>query len=539
MTQHVSDDLYRRFRDLLARRAGLHYPEAKRADLVHGLALALQATELHSLDALYAAAHDDGRAWETLIAHLTIGETYFFRHAAQFEVLRRQILPELIAQRAKLRTLRIWSAGCATGEEPYSIAMLLHELLPEPETWHVTILATDINARFLERARAGLYGAWSFREEAAAQRERFFTPEQGRWRLRPEIRRMVTFAPLNLAVPGYPSVTTGTCALDLIMCRNVTIYFDEATTRQIAERFFEALLPGGWLLVGHAEPHATTYRQFQVHNLPDAILYRKALDAPGFVVTKTHGAADGRLHHQGAGISHSPHRSRQLDQQDGNTLLRPPAVEHAARLVPPSYPNGAETVRDPATDRPGAADERLLWADIRRAFQASDVPTIERLGSTLLRIGADRETVLLRLARIAADHGSWKLAEQYGEQALAHNALSARSHLLLARIHAHQNRLDAALDAYRRVLYLDSTLVVAMVEMASVWSNLGRTTEAERSYRAAIHHLAMLHPHAAVSDADGATVNEVRAFAQAQLQTLAVASAKGTAHDARRDRRPQ
>jgi chemotaxis protein methyltransferase CheR len=278
----LDDALYLRFRDLLRSRSGLDYPERKRADLAHGLHMALANSQHADLAALYADAAAGGPGWEIILAQLTIGETYFFRNAPQFDALRQHILPELIERRRAVRHLRIWSAGCATGEEPYSVAMTLADLLPEGETWQVSILATDINPQFLARARDGLYGSWSFRETPDALRERFFTPEQNRWRLHLRIRQMVTFARLNLAEPCFPAILNGTYAQDLILCRNVTIYFDEDTTHQLIERFHSTLLPGGWLLVGHAEPQASAHQRFELHNFPQTVAYRKRLDAPIF-----------------------------------------------------------------------------------------------------------------------------------------------------------------------------------------------------------------------------------------------------------------
>jgi chemotaxis protein methyltransferase CheR len=280
--EQLDDTLYARFRDLVRERSGLDYPERKRADLAHGLRMALANSRFGDLTALYADAAAGGPGWEIVLAQLTIGETYFFRNTPQFDALRQHILPELIQRRQATRHLRIWSAGCATGEEPYSIAMMLADLLPSDAFWQVSLLATDINPQFLERAREGLYGSWSFRETPEAVRERFFTPEQNRWRLNPRIRQMVTFARLNLAEPCFPAILNGTYAQDLILCRNVTIYFDEATTHQLIERFHGSLLPGGWLIVGHAEPQASANQQLELHNFPQTVAYRKRLDAPIF-----------------------------------------------------------------------------------------------------------------------------------------------------------------------------------------------------------------------------------------------------------------
>src|SRR5262249_39274262 len=279
-----------RFSAMLRSRCGLHYPERKRADLAHGLGMALSASGHRSFAALYADAAEGGSAWETILAHLTIGETYFFRNGPQFDALRQHIIPDLLQRRAATRGLRVWSAGCATGEEPYSLAMTIGDLLPAGDFWHVSILATDINPQFLARAREGLYGEWSFRETPDELRARFWKQEQSRWRLRPEIRRMVSFMRLNLVEPTYPSVINGTSALDLLVCRNVTIYFDEATTRQVVERFYNALTPGGWLIVGHSEPQASVYHQFEVHNFPHTVVYRKPLDAPLFLFDSPKGS---------------------------------------------------------------------------------------------------------------------------------------------------------------------------------------------------------------------------------------------------------
>jgi chemotaxis protein methyltransferase CheR len=288
----LSDELYLGFREMLRERCGLHYPERKRGDLAHGLTQAMNGGGYPNLEALYADATASGPAWETIVAHLTIGETYFFRNRPQFAALEQHVLPELLQRRASIRSLRFWSAACATGEEPYSLAMLLGDLLPPDAFWQASILATDINPRFLARAREGLYSEWSFRETTAEQRARFWTAEGNRWRIQTAIRRMVVFARLNLAEPSYPAVANGTCAMDIIFCRNVMIYFDEATIRMVLARLYGALAPGGWLFVGHAEPQVGLFSQFEVHNFPNAIIYRKPLDAPPFTPNLANAAFD-------------------------------------------------------------------------------------------------------------------------------------------------------------------------------------------------------------------------------------------------------
>lgn len=236
--------------------------------------------ELKQFMAVFPFTHP---LWQDFIQHLTIGETYFFRNASHFNALRQNILLPLInARRMRgFRQLRIWSAGCATGEEPYSLAMLLHELIPDIDQWAITLLATDINADFLDHARAGLYGNRSFRGETPEWiQPRWFRLESGKYRIDPRIRDMVMFRMLNLVSDEYPSAESFTANIDVILCRNVTIYFDTTTTQRIATRFHRALNTDGWLIVGHSEPNRDVYRDFDSRNLQNAVVYQKREVAP-------------------------------------------------------------------------------------------------------------------------------------------------------------------------------------------------------------------------------------------------------------------
>jgi len=216
---------YQALIEFIEQRTGLRTDESRQAEVartVDGLLLAEGLLDVSSLR-LALGQHPIGHPlWRAVIRATTIGETYFFRNAAQFQALRDQVLPELIARRRAngFKQIRVWSAGCATGEEPYSLAILLGELLPDLADWSITILATDINQEFLERARQGVYRASAFRNETPDDlRDRYFKPVEGGWQLDPAIRRMVTFGHLNLVSDDYPSFETNTTGLDLIVCR--------------------------------------------------------------------------------------------------------------------------------------------------------------------------------------------------------------------------------------------------------------------------------------------------------------------------------
>ena len=217
------------------------------------------------------------REIETLASHLTVGETYFFREKRSFDILEEQVLPELIRlHRGDGMRLRIWSAGCCTGEEPYSVAMLLDRMIPDLADWNVTILATDINPRFLEIASAGVYGEWSFRAIPPGIRERYFSPlPGGRMQIAQRIRRMVTFSFLNLAEDVYPSLVNNTNAMDVVLCRNVLMYF----TPEQPPGWWKTSMARSWRTDGcwsrRVKLRRLLFRQFTMVDFPDAIFYRK------------------------------------------------------------------------------------------------------------------------------------------------------------------------------------------------------------------------------------------------------------------------
>jgi chemotaxis protein methyltransferase CheR len=283
----LSPEICQQARSLIASRLGLEFSERRQADLERALTRACRASSFSDPEAYLgrlATLPEESPEWGRLAGHLTVGETYFFRDRACFEALEQHVLPSLIASRRSegVLRLRLWSAGCATGEEPYSLAILLDRLLPDHADWAVTILATDINVEALEAARGGHYRAWTLRETPLPIRDRYFHRRGAETlELDPAIRRMVTFVPLNLAKGDYPTPITNTGAMDLILCRNVLMYLTYEAQRAIVERLRRALVPGGWLAVSPAEAAAELFRPLMPMNFPGAIFYRK--DDPGAI----------------------------------------------------------------------------------------------------------------------------------------------------------------------------------------------------------------------------------------------------------------
>ncbi len=217
--------------------------------------------------------------WHDVIHGLTIGETYFFRNTAYMNALQQHVIPGLL--RRNQRSLRVWSVGCATGEEPYTLAMLLRDQITDIANFDLCLLGTDINEGYLASAKRGVYRAHSFRSETPDHvQKRWFTPNTGSFQIKQELRDMVTFRQLNLAEATYPSELHNLHDFDLIMCRNVTIYFQTETTRRIVRQLWQSLADGGWLILGHSEAMLYTSPEVKTHNFANAIFYQRQKGAP-------------------------------------------------------------------------------------------------------------------------------------------------------------------------------------------------------------------------------------------------------------------
>jgi chemotaxis protein methyltransferase CheR len=279
----MTDAEFRMISGLLRQHCGLHFGPESRFLLENRVARRLRELELTSFSAyhylLRNASSGEGEL-PRLIDELTTNETYFFRERDQLRALIHEILPELRLQRAgrKAAPISIWSAGCSSGEEPYTIVILALEagLVPGVD---IRVYASDISHRMLRRARQGVYREVSFRETEPSLREKYFIEKEGLWRISDSVKEHVDFIHLNLLDRSKIALLG---AMDVILCRNVIIYFDVESKRRVIQTFFEKLLPGGHLLLGHSESLINLSNALELRHLRNDLVYRRPL--PGVVV---------------------------------------------------------------------------------------------------------------------------------------------------------------------------------------------------------------------------------------------------------------
>ena len=267
-----------RIRDLVYQVAGIFHPDSKLDLLWERCGRRMKERKTKTFREYFECLTVKPNRRAELLAllnEITIGETCFFRNQAQLHAVRDLVIPTIIEAKAKLpiRRMRIWSAGCSTGEEPYTLSMLLlEESQRRLRDWTFEILATDLNERSLAHAKNGLYGSYGTRNLSAYYREKYFSPEGEQLRVQPVVQRNVSFSRLNLSDDARMTFMK---SVDMVFCCNVLIYFDLASKRRVIQHFYNNLLPHGYLFLGPSESLYGVTEEFRLVHLPGATAYVK------------------------------------------------------------------------------------------------------------------------------------------------------------------------------------------------------------------------------------------------------------------------
>ncbi|OHC65367.1 MAG: hypothetical protein A3H93_18330 [Rhodocyclales bacterium RIFCSPLOWO2_02_FULL_63_24] len=349
------------------------------------------------------------------------GETYFFRDHGQFDLLRLRLLPELIERRRASKTLRLWSAGCASGEEAYSLAMLVDLLLPRRDGWEILVLGVDIDAAALAKAVRGRYGQWSFRMTPPQLQQRYFRRIKDEWAIDEGIRRMVRFRAVDLV--GEPLSTVEFRDMDLVLCRNVFIYFDAGRVAAVAAKLAASLAEGGYLMAGHTELIGHAMANVRSRLFAEGVVYQRTATPP------------------------------------------PASVAAAASVARP--PRGAMSKLKRAQASPRAATERV-------SVPAIAAPATQGSGD------------LLAAARQLADRGEYSQAGQACRQALAIDPLAAEAHFLLAQLAQLDGDFEQAGQLLEKTIYLDPGDVAAYLELAALCERAENLSRAQGLRQAAL-----------------------------------------------------
>jgi chemotaxis protein methyltransferase CheR len=465
----LSDPEFAAVASLLHDAAGLSFDDSRRDSLSFSIAERMNATQTDDVTAYLTmlAGPEGSKERQALLDEVTIPETHFFRNPPQIRALRKYVMPELLRQAAETKTLRVWSAGCSTGEEAYTIAILIRELLPPSVDWDIKILATDVSTRALTAGRTAHYGERAFVMTDALDLGRWFVMDTttGSWVVRDEVRDLVEFRHQNLVNDPPPFEEE---QVDLILCRNVTIYFDRETTRRLMKRLHGRLRDGGYLFLGHAETLWQISDDFTLVSLGDAFVYRR-LDEP---------------------VGESDERRWVLPDRRTEDEPRPTRADR----------------RRPESDRRGRAVEPVAIPKLPRLI----TPAMPVIVPSAAPIPPTRDP--LDAVRSALLEGRYDEAADVAAEVVAATPLWAQAHYLQGVALTNLGRDADALVVLRKTVYLDPEHGFAHFLLGGALDRLGEPIAAARSYRAAANTLGRRKLDSIAPELGGRSVAELAAL---------------------------
>ncbi len=482
---------------LIGARTGLSFRENQQDRVMDGIRRAMKRSGIENLKDYRRFLETGAEALDDIVVELTVGETYFFREVAQFEFIRHDILPEIRKRCGDAHVIRAWSAACASGEEAYSLAILFHDAA-HGDPSH--ILATDISPEALHAARKASYRQWSLRGDGAAKAKQYLRADGDLMQLDERIRRRVNFESLNLALDVYPSIVTGTHELDLILCRNVLIYFDAETVRSVARRLHDALSAGGWLITASPDPPLDEFAPFESVVTEVGVFYRRALQS-------SQSSAD---QVEPIGVTTTAQDTlTDFDDIGGraDSFDVVPSIDVSPPAIfPPQeqrFDVAAEAMPD---DKNKDARRAMLEADYERAIELTKGRFTDAQACVIY------VKALANLDAARAETACAELASRH--------PLSAELHYLHAVLLIENEHADRAADAARRVIYLDRNLALAHFTLGSILRRRGDLNGARRAFRNA-RNIAKRRPaDEIVPLSDGETTAQLVEAAEIQLHRL-------------------
>jgi chemotaxis protein methyltransferase CheR len=499
INQAIPDEMLEQLSYLVTARFGLYFPRERWPDLENGLAKAIKELGYENVEVGAQALLNSniGRTEiEILASHLTIGETYFYRDHDVFKAMEEEILPTLIARRANNgKYLRIWSAGCATGEEPYSIAIAISRVIPDLSQWNIRILATDINDTALRKAAEGIYGKWSFRGFPPEMQSRYFLPQpDGRFRVIPEIKRLVNFEYHNLAEDPYPALLNQTNAQDIIFCRNALMYFSRDKLGEVINRFYASLVGDGFLVVSPNDIPPDADSPFTQEMRGGVIYFSKNIHK---------------------------NRTQILPSSNHPTDISFPEVEpFAAETIPDTHQSEkpkdikstvfmSQPAKETARSTSKSARDRISGHEKYR--------TAEQTALEQLKAKPNDSSILTALARTYANKGDLEAALGFCRQGITAAKTNATLYYIQATILLEMGLVDDAVRSLKQALFLNPGFLLAHFTLGNINHQRKQINTAKKHFENTITLLHSYKPEDIVPESEGMTVGRLTEYIQHTL----------------------
>ena len=497
MKRSLPENMMIELSEYISANLALHFPRERWDDLARNITAASKQfgyTNVEEFIQYIITTPISRENVEVLAANLTISETYFWRETQTFSALEHQIIPELIQRKKGENRIRVWSAGCCSGEEPYSIAIAFNRMIRGIQNWNISILATDINTGNLNKAKIGEYGQWSFRGTPNWLKEQYFTLKPNKkFEIIPSIKKMVKYEYLNLADDIYPSPLNETNAMDVIYCRNVLMYFSQERFRQVVKGLYNSLTEGGYLVVSASELSQLNFQDFVPVNVSGMVLYQKA-----------------SIHTKFQKPIHSIDELKSKVDSDETFIISESieTIEKVVKIIPKIEYEIFTDIDEPVISDSDYEEAQLFYS------RGNYDKVIDKLQKDKLSL---KEQILL--IRSYANLGNFIEAIKSCEKAIAGNKLDPRLHYLQATILQENNQPEEAVVSFKRSIFLDTNFVLSYFSLAKIYERQDKRVNANKCYENILNILNKCGQDEILPESEGITAGRFREIIYASLQT--------------------
>ncbi|MBC2713879.1 MAG: hypothetical protein HF978_01060 [Desulfobacteraceae bacterium] len=470
MIKDIPKNMLNELSRLISTHTGLHFPEKKWNALNKGIKSVINDldTDIHQfIRCLHSSPPKN--IIDSLTARLTIGETYFLRDKNFFQILQDHILRGVIEHpKRKTKKIIFWSAGCASGEEPYSIAILIDQMSPVLKNWDITIIGSDINPVALNKARKGIYSNWSLRGTPEKIIKKYFTPTAGNYfEIAPHIRQMVRFFQLNLMDDNYPASLNFYEAMDIILCRNVLMYFNEQGRNSAIQKLSQLLIENGWLITGPAESGFVNLSEFSSVRFPNALYHRKG--PPRKTIENFNPIR----------ISRKVHSTRPTV-----------TVKSGKRFTDRKY---VRRITDGVVTRPPKKQKYVMYQEALNDYNRGDyLQSVKKLLTIISKGKNNNNSFLMKtesmilLAKSYANIGELAQAKTWCEKAINTEKLNPEIYYLLSTIFQSSGNIDDSVKSLKQSIYLDPEFIMAHFTLGMLLLQKNAPAESRKSMQNAL-----------------------------------------------------
>ncbi|MEG4110475.1 MULTISPECIES: CheR family methyltransferase [unclassified Microcoleus] len=540
----MNDSIVQLFINLITTEIGVRIRSQDRAGLSHKIMTRMRAKKIAEPEKYYklltAKNWESKNEWSELVLLLTTIESYFMRDKGQFSLLKKLIFPELIEQKRNLHktlgmqpTLRIWSAGCSTGEEPYSLAIVLKELIPDWEQWKILILGTDINEKVIKKAPQGVYSHWSFRLVEPQIQKQYFHQRQNDWQINQELRESVTFSCVNLITDEFPNIYQNLYNIDLILCRNVFVYFEHKYISLVLKKFANTLRPGGYLMTGHAEVYGQIMNEFEPKIFPESVVYQRRdavmeegsqIESRVATVGEANSAfrelpkADTMGDDSGELLTGETMPPRFTTNSNFPEIEMPPVLKISnplGKMLSSPYleqglPNTAVSVTEKIiAENTQTKTPQMLILEAKKSFKNKNYAEAINKAQEAIDLQGHNFDAYFLIAQVQANAGNYSQAIEYCNRARKVEPGSVYTDYLQAQIAEEQGQLEIAKKLLKRTIYMCPSFVSAYIELGNIYNKEGQVKRALKMYNSSCEILKALPPNTPIDSQGKMTASQV------------------------------